>query len=77
MSRVGWVVIWWTYGNQVYACLLSSFEERFPGKDTLGSEIALLSFNKGPIDVEGDGVVSQCLDLLEDVQPEAGNRQSS
>ena len=64
-----------TYSNEIYACLLGSLEERFPGKDTFGSEIALLSFNKSPINVEGNGIVSQCLDLLEDIKPEAGNRQ--
>jgi len=66
-----------TYSNEIYACLLGSFEERFPGKDTFGSEIALLSFDKSPIDVKGNGVVTQSLDLLEDIEPQARHGQSS
>lgn len=61
--------MWWTYGNQIYARLLRSFEERLPRKDTLGSEITLLSFNKSPVNVERNGIISQCLDFLEDIQP--------
>ena len=65
-----------TYSNEIYACLLSSFEERLPGKDTFGSEIALLSFDKSPIDVKGNGVVTQSLDLLEDIEPQTWDGQA-
>jgi len=56
-----------TYSDQIDASLCSSLEERLPSKDSLGTKVTLLALNKSPINVEGDAVVSQCLDLLEDI----------
>lgn len=48
-------------------------EERLEREDALGSEVALLAFEERPVDIEAHAVVAEGLDLLEDIEPEAGD----
>lgn len=61
---------WSPYGNQVYASLFGCSEEGLKVKDSLGGEAALLALQEGPVCIEGDSINANCLDLLEDVEPE-------
>lgn len=65
-----------THSEQVDAGLLGGVEERLPGEDALGAELAGSAFQQSPVDVERHAVEAQGLDLVKDVEPERRNGKS-
>jgi hypothetical protein len=60
--------------DQIQTNFLGSSEEWLIRKHSLGRKVARTTFQRSPIDVERDPVITDSLDLLQDVCPEAYRR---
>ncbi len=65
-----------TYGEQINAGCLSSREEWLQIEYSIGGKITRLALQQSPVDIERDAVEAQRLDLLEYIEPQAGNGDS-
>lgn len=63
-------------GDDVQASSLGSLQERLDDERTLSVEVASFALESPPVQVDGDGVETQGLDLGHDVGPEGRHRQS-
>ena len=63
-------------GEKVDPGLLCSGEERLEVEDAIITDDALLAFQKSPVYVEGDAIVSHGADFFEDIAPESRDGQA-
>lgn len=61
------VDVWAWAGDEVNACFGGGVEELLETENAFGREGAWGAFEEGPMGVEGDGVVAQSFDFLENV----------
>lgn len=63
-------------GNEVDAGVLGGLQKGLNGQSGRVVEVAALALQDAPVEVKGDGVEAEGLDLLEDVEPERGDGQA-
>lgn len=64
------------YGNQIDAGLLGCRHKLCDGEDAILYKMAGVTLMQSPVRVEGDGGVTHCTDLLEDIEPQAWDGQA-
>lgn len=64
------------YSKKVDAGLGGSSKKVVKVEDALGREVARLALEQSPVGVERDTVVAQSLDLLENIEPQTGDRKT-